>query len=132
MDTNILLYALVPQSGFKADRRIEAAEKLLADGGVISVQVLSEFSDVAHRKFRKSWSAVRELLDAAETLCGTAVPLTSETHKAASGIAEQYGYRIYDCLILAAAEQAGCTTVYTEDMQPGQMVGSVKIVNPFG
>jgi predicted nucleic acid-binding protein len=131
LDTNILLYALVPDSTFNTDRRLATAEKLLADGGVISVQVLSEFSDVARRKLGKSWSGISELLNATEVLCGPAVPLTAELHKAAVKIAERYGFRIYDSMIVAAAAQAGCTTVYSEDMQHGQMVEGVRIENPF-
>jgi len=46
-------------------------------------------------------------------------------------ISARFGYRIYDSLILAAAQQAGCTTVYSEDMQHGQAIGSLTIVNPF-
>src|SRR5579859_7370173 len=92
LDTNILLYAFDPQSALKADRRLETAERLLAIGGVISVQVLSEFSDVAYRKFGKDWGAIEELLNAAETLCGAAVSLTVETHNAALDISERYGF----------------------------------------
>ncbi len=131
LDTNILLYALVPESTFKADRRIGTAEKLLADGGVVSVQVLSEFSDAARRKLGKSWSDISELLNAAEVLCGPVVPLTAELHKTAVKIAERYGFRIYDSLILAAAMKAGCTTLLTEDMQHGQVIDGVRIENPF-
>jgi predicted nucleic acid-binding protein len=54
-----------------------------------------------------------------------------ETHEAAVEISRHHGYHIYDSLILAAASQAGCTTVYTEDMQHGQVVEGVRIENPF-
>ena len=66
-----------------------------------------------------------------EELCGRAVPLTAETHTTAVDISKRHGFRIYDSLILAAAMQAGCTTVYSEDMQHGQTVGKLTIVNPF-
>jgi predicted nucleic acid-binding protein len=64
-------------------------------------------------------------------LCGHAIPLTVETHDAAVDLSRSYGFNIYDSLILAAAEQAGCSTVYSEDMQHGQRIGQLTIVNPF-
>jgi predicted nucleic acid-binding protein len=47
-------------------------------------------------------------------------------------IAERFGFRIYDSVILAAAIEAGCTMLLSEDMQDGQHVGSLTIRNPFG
>jgi predicted nucleic acid-binding protein len=110
---------------------IEIAEKTLSLGGVVSVQVLNEFADVASYKFKKGWDAVEQYLEVVNALCGRAVPLTVETQMAAIEISRRYGYRIYDSLILAAAQQAGCETVFTEDMQHGQKIGSLTIVNPF-
>jgi predicted nucleic acid-binding protein len=70
-------------------------------------------------------------LEVIDALCGRAISLTAETHAAAINISKRHGYRIYDSLILAAAMQAGCTTLYTEDMQHGQIVDGVRIMNPF-
>jgi predicted nucleic acid-binding protein len=131
LDTNILLYALVPASTFAHDPRIEIAESLLASGGAVSVQVLNEFCDAAHRKLGKSWNDIKELLGAVNVLFGPAVSLDSHVLTAALEISSRYRFRIYDSLILAAAEKAGCTTLYTEDLQHGQTIGNVKIVNPF-
>jgi predicted nucleic acid-binding protein len=92
---------------------------------------LNEFADVATRKFKMGWDLVEQYLSVIDALCGRAVPLTVETQAAAIDISKQHGYRIYDSLILAAAAQAGCTTVYSEDMQHGQTIGKLTIVNPF-
>jgi predicted nucleic acid-binding protein len=56
---------------------------------------------------------------------------TIETHEAALRIAARYGYQIYNSLILAAALEAGCTVLYSEDMQDGQKIDSLTIRNPF-
>jgi predicted nucleic acid-binding protein len=130
-DTNILIYALTVRAGSKLDRRSEIAENTLSLGGVVSVQVLNEFADVASGKFKKGWDAVEQYLEVVSALCGRAVPLTVETHATAIEISRLHGYRIYDSLILAAAQQAGCKTVFTEDMQHGQKIGGLTIVNPF-
>jgi predicted nucleic acid-binding protein len=125
-DTTILIYALSA-----GDVRASTAERLLASGGSLSVQVLNEFAAVAKRKLQMSWREIAEALDAARALCEPPLPLTIQVHDAALGIAERYGYHIYDSLILAAALDAGCNVVYSEDMQDGQQIHSLTIRNPF-
>jgi predicted nucleic acid-binding protein len=125
-DTTILIHSI--SSG---ESRAAAAEKLLAEGGWISVQVLNEFVAVARRKLNMSWEETREALLAIRILCESPTTLSIETHEAALEIAARYGYSIYDALILAAALEADCDTLYTEDMQNGQVIGSLTIRNPF-
>jgi predicted nucleic acid-binding protein len=126
-DTNVLIYAAL-----RNDARSERAEELLAAGGRISVQVLNEFVSVARRKHQMPWGALRTALRWIRILCPSPVPLTIDTHEAAVRIAEQYGYRIYDSLIMAAALEAKCKTLYSEDLQDGQVIdGRVTIQNPF-
>lgn len=97
----------------------------------MSVQGLNEFVAVARRKMRMRWEAIEELLSALRELCGEPVPTTAELHKAGLQIARRYGYHIYDSLMIAAAQDAGCATLYSEDMQHGQKIGSLTIRNPF-
>jgi len=125
-DTNILIYAV---SG--ADARAAIAQRLLAGGGHVSVQVLNEFAAVARRKLKKSWKEVSEALDDIRSLCEPATPLTVGIHETALKIAADSGYNIYDALILAAAIDAGCDTLYSEDMQDGRKIGPLTIRNPF-
>jgi predicted nucleic acid-binding protein len=125
-DTTILIYAIS-----EGDARTSTAEQLLAAGGNLSVQVLNEFAAVAKRKLKMSWNEIAEALDAARALCDHPLPLTVEIHDAALRIAERYGYHIYDSLILAAALDAGCDVLYSEDMQDGQKIDSLTIRNPF-
>jgi predicted nucleic acid-binding protein len=126
-DTNVLVYSVVEN-----DPRGDAAEALLANGGVVSVHVLNEFVAVARRKLGMSWTDVTEALDAIRTLCPSPVSITVETHDAALRIAQQYGYHIYDALVAAAALEANCEMLYTEDMQDGQVIDDqLTIRNPF-
>ena len=124
LDTNVLLYLIT------IDRKAEKAETLLKAGGVVSVQVLNEFASVSSRKYKLAWPEVREALAAIRAGCEV-IPLTAEIHEGGLAIAEKYGFSFYDSLILAAAAQAKCRTVYSEDMQDGQVVESVTIRNPF-
>jgi predicted nucleic acid-binding protein len=84
------------------------------------------------KKILMSWSNVLEALDAFRVLCPSPLPLTSEMHEASLKIAERHGYKIYDALVVAAALQAGCTTLYSEDLQNGQIIDrKLTIRNPF-
>lgn len=124
-DTNVLLYLVSGESDF-ADR----AQRLLADRGVISVQVLNEFCYVAKRKFRVSLPDARRVLVRVRRFCEV-MPLDIETHDLGIDIAERYRLGVYDGMILAAARRAGCTSVLTEDLNAGQVIEGVTISNPF-
>lgn len=126
-DTNILVYVVGQH-----DERTAPAEALLAGGGIVSVQVLNELAAVAHRKLRMSWEEITEALAAIRMLCPAPVPLTVETHDDALRLASRYRFHIYDALVVAAALEAECTTMYSEDLQSDQVIdGTLTIRNPF-
>lgn len=125
LDTNVLLYLLSVDPA-KAAR----ARDLLAAGGVISAQVLNEFVSVGRRKLNLDWADVESLIDGFTTHLHIE-PLTVGTHLRAVRIARRYQLGIYDATILAAAEQASCRVLLSEDMQHGLRVGEVVIDNPF-
>src|SRR5262245_51066264 len=126
-DTNVLVYMVADK-----DDRTAVAERLVAIGGVVSVQVLNELAAVARRKLGMSWEEVGDTLRAIRTLCPAPVSLTIETHDEGLRIAAQYGYHIYDALVAAAALSADCTTLYSEDLQDGQVIdGRLTIRNPL-
>ena len=56
---------------------------------------------------------------------------TSATHAAAVSLARDHGFAFYDALIVAAALERGCDTLFSEDMQHGRSVAGLTIVNPF-
>jgi predicted nucleic acid-binding protein len=125
-DTNVLLY-LLSADARKADR----AEALLAQGGTVSVQVLNEFLSVATRKARLPLSEAAEVLAAVRASCAV-VPLTVGTHDRALDLLATHSLSVYDALIVAAALDAACTTLWTEDMQHGQLIdGRLRLRNPF-
>jgi predicted nucleic acid-binding protein len=125
-DTNVVLYLLSADPA-KADR----AEELLAIGGTISVQVLNEFVAIASRKLHMSWIEIREVLAQVRAVCAVE-SVTIETHERAQRLAERYGISIYDALIVSAALLANCKTLYSEDMQDGQVIErQLTIRNPF-
>jgi predicted nucleic acid-binding protein len=123
-DTNVLLYLLTP------DAKADQAEALITTGGVISVQVLNEFVSVARRKHALAWDEINDLLAGFRSQLQIE-PLTVAVHERAVEIAEVHRLNIYDAAILAAAEQAGCNLLHSEDMQHGQRIGGLTIHNPF-
>lgn len=124
-DTNVLLYLLS-----KDDARADQAERLLALGGTVSVQVLNEFAAVALRKLGMKIAEVRDVLGTVRAVCAVR-PVDVETHDLALQLSERFRFGFYDGLIVAAALQAGCRTLYSEDMQHGQAIERLTIRNPF-
>jgi len=125
-DTNILLY-LLSSDAAKADQ----VEEMLVAGAVVSVQVLNELTSVALRKLGMNVAEIREALDPIAAICRVA-PLTIDIHQRGLQVAERYRFSFYDALIVAAALDSGCTMLYTEDMQDGQMIdNTLTIKNPF-
>ena len=126
LDSNILLYA---HTG--GDVRSIVARQLIEAGGTISVQVLNEFAAVASRKLRRSWKEIRSALEDLVALCPDPVPVTLQLHEAAIEIADRFGYTIYDSLIIAAALEARCDVLFSEDMLDGQKIQGLTIRNPL-
>lgn len=125
-DTNVLVY-IASGDAAKADR----AEEIIGDGGVISVQVLNELTNVARRKMRMTWPDTRSFLSTLRSLL-TIQPITVETHETGLALAERYTLSTYDAMIVASALHAGCDTLWSEDMQHGMTFGErLRIVNPF-
>jgi predicted nucleic acid-binding protein len=125
-DTSVLIY-LLSEDPQKADR----VEELLAENGVISVQVLNEFTSVSRRKFGLSSSECREILGTVRAVCETQ-PLTVESHDLGIEVSERYGFSVYDSMIVAGALLAGCKTLYSEDLQHRQVIdGKLTVINPF-
>ena len=124
-DTNILVYA--QQADGKGDR----ARQLFASGGKLSVQVLNEFTSVSRRKQRRDWREIDEAVADVLTTVDPPLAITLDLHVSARALAEDHLLSFYDALIVASAIEAGCDTLYSEDMQHGRTIGGVAIVNPF-
>lgn len=125
-DTSVLLYLLSAEAE-KADR----AEMLLVESGVISVQVLNEFTAVATRKLTMALTDVREILQTIRKICRTE-PLTEADHDHAVDIMERYKFSLYDSVIVASALRADCEILFTEDLKHGQLIErQIKVFNPF-
>jgi predicted nucleic acid-binding protein len=125
-DTNVLIY-IASSDPIKAHQ----AEAAIGRGGAVSVQVFNELANVARRKMQMSWAETHAFLSTLRGLL-TVHPVTLEIHETGLGLAERYGFSIYDAMIAASALNAGCDTLWSEDMQHGMALHEgLRIVNPF-
>lgn len=124
-DTNVLLHQ------FSDDvAKAKGSEDVIRGGGFISVQVLNEFASAGRRKLGLSWTVLRNILGEYKQNF-TVVPLSVETHERGFDLAERYQLNVYDGMIIAAAQLAGCATLYSEDMQDGLVIDGLTVRNPY-
>jgi predicted nucleic acid-binding protein len=113
-DTNVLAYFASLDTS-KSGR----AEELMAEGGTI------------RRKFKMSWPETFSVLTAIKYFLEIR-PITLQVHEAGMLLAQKFQLAIYDAVIVASALDAGCDTLWSEDMQDGMVFENrLKIVNPF-
>lgn len=133
LDTNVLIYTFDDGNPGKRDRARALVSGALAEArGVISYQVVQEFLNAALRKFAKPLTpadAERYLTVVLEPLC--AVFGGVELFHQAIDISDRWKYSFYDALVIAAAMKAGCSILYSEDLQHGHKIGDLRILDPF-
>ena len=133
LDTNVLVYCFDPGEPAKQQRARELVGEALRDGtAVISTQVAQEFLNLATRKFTHAFTGddLRAYLDAVLAPLCQVFP-DAALFRLALDVKDETGYGFYDSLIVAAALRAGCTRLYSEDMQDGRAIRGLVIENPF-
>lgn len=127
LDTNVLVYLY--SSSEPAKRSIVTS--VVADNhAVVSTQVLGELANALVRKLALPAEAIDRAIDEVTSACDL-VLVTPATVRSALRVCARYRLAYFDGQILAAALAAGVNTVYSEDMQHGQIVEGLRIVSPF-
>jgi predicted nucleic acid-binding protein len=132
VDSNILIYAHDADARLKHTRAIESLRALWESGaGRLSIQVLQEFYVNVTKKLATpvTRSTAREIVSTYGAWVHEATTVNTVTR--ATDIAEMAQISFWDALIVAAAEQAGATVIYSEDLNAGQTIAGVKICNPL-
>ena len=132
VDSNILIYAHDGDAGFRRRRASEVLVELWASGGgLLSTQVLQEFYVNVTRKIKSPLtpSAAREVVRDYAAWIESSV--TAATIVRASEISEVWRVSFWDAMILAAGEQSGAEQLLTEDLNAGEKIAGIEIVNPF-
>ena len=129
-DTNVLVYADDKAVPAKQRRALDlAAEHRRARTGVVSLQVLQEYFVTVTKKLHVDTSIARRKVE-----------LLAEFDVAVPGVADilvaidlhrLHGFSFWDALVLRSAKQAGCSVVFSEDMQNAREVDGLRIMNPF-
>jgi predicted nucleic acid-binding protein len=127
------VYSLDKSSPAKQKQAIHLVREATATGkGIVSYQVVQEFFSVALRGF----ADVMSIAEAERYLATVFRPMLAvQSSQAlvaeALRLHERYRLSWYDCLIVAAALEAQCGVLYSEDMRHGQRFGDLRIDNPF-
>jgi predicted nucleic acid-binding protein len=133
VDTNVIFYAYDSVEGAKQVRAIAVLDRLAATGqAALSVQVLSEF--VATITWKPAQPLGRERAEGALTAFirqWQVLPITPANVLEGARIARQFSLSYWDGLVLATARLAGIPYLLSEDMQDGQLIDGVRILNPF-
>jgi len=133
LDTNVFIYSFDHTARKKAARARQLIREALAtQKGVTSYQVTQEFFNVALKRFTRPMRAA----EAEQYLATVFRPLVAvqssiALYGEALRLYGQGGLSWFDSLIVAAAQQARCDVLYSEDLQHGQRFGSLRVVNPF-
>ena len=129
-DTNVLVYSDDPRDPATQATAIDLVrDHMLQRTGVVSLQVLQEYFVSATGKLKLDAELAKRRVEffarfhVAEPHVGDIL--------AAIDLHRLHGISLWDTLILRCAKQSGCSVLLTEDMQHGQVIDGVRIVNPF-
>jgi len=133
VDTNILVYAYDLDAADKRAQAAEIVDRLWDEGhGVLTTQVLAEFFVTITRKVKQPLSIADARQIIADYRAGwTVFPTVPETVLQAIDGVLQHQLSFWDAMIWAAARLNDVNTIYSEDMQTGQIIEGVRIDNPL-
>ena len=133
LDTNIIIYSFNEREPAKQERAQNLIETGLKENHtMVSYQVVQEFINAAIRKFTvpMSHGDCRLFIDNVLSHFWE-VYASRQLVNSALDLSERWQYSFYDALIIAAALEASCTVLYSEDLQHRQKIYSLQIINPF-
>lgn len=132
VDTNVLVYARDTTEPTKHDRAREWLEHLWRSGeGRLSVQVLQEFYVTATRKLSPGMSQDDARADVRNLNAWRPVKIDERALEEAWALQDRFALSFWDALIVAAARIIGCEQILSEDLQTGQELDGLRVVNPF-
>ena len=130
LDSNVLVYALSDAPPERKKRNLAAALLAEQDFGT-SYQVLMETWVVATRKMAKPVPEQKVAVFLDRVLAFPCVPGAADLYRQAFRLSRRYEIHPYDAAIVAAAQELGAHTLYSEDLSDGQEYDGVKVLNPF-
>lgn len=130
VDTNVLVYVLDDYDPAKQETARKVVATLMAADALLGLQCVGEFQAVLRRKLRVApWEAAQEARNLLTSFA--TFPSTETACLAALGGLAAGRSAYWDTLLVHSAADAGCSVLFTEDVQGAPAVGGVEIVNPF-
>jgi predicted nucleic acid-binding protein len=127
LDSNISIY----NHSLTCENKMLIAINFFNENPVVSSQVVSEYLNVMRKKFKMEKNELIQLCSLWLEKC-TIQPVILSTVKLAQNLMGKYDFQLFDGIVVAAALEANCDILYSEDMQDGQIIeNTLKIVNPF-
>ncbi len=133
VDTNILVYSYDLDAGDKRIKSLKIVDRLWDEGnGVLTTQVLAEFFVTITGKVKKPLpiSDARQIIEDYQVAWAVFSTTPETVLRAIDGVA-RHQLSFWDAMIWAAAQFNGVSTIYSEDMQDGQIIEGVRIKNPL-
>ena len=132
VDSNVFVYLFDETDPRKQTCAREVVRQALIQSWVVSYQVIQETLNVITRKLETPVTAdhARRFLNAVLLPLWSVAP-SAELYRRGLEIQSRYRYGFYDALIIAAALEASCTGLLSEDLQHGQRIEKLTIENPF-
>lgn len=132
VDTNVLLYAIDDREPDKRDRsRLWLAACWSRHCGRLSTQVLNEFYWNVRRRFSSALAGGDARAEVRRYQSWQPWMIDHATVESAWAVEARHRLAYWDALVVASAQQQGCTILLTEDLQHGQSIDGVRIVSPF-
>lgn len=132
LDTNILVYARDSSQPEKQAIAFQLIKSLwLENKAMTGIQNLNEYYVTVTRKLKLGLSAEEAWADVLDFMVLEPVELTVGILKEAHILQTRYKFSWWDCLVIAGAKVSGCSLLYSEDLQAGQDIDGLKIINPF-
>lgn len=130
IDTHVLIYAEASDAPVKQRAALALLKQLFeSTDGVLSTQVLQEYCNVALKRLKLPAQHIRAQLDLYEQF--EVVQVTPAVIRAGLDLHQTRSVAFYDALIMASAQLAGCSVLFSEDMNAGEIMTGVRIINPF-
>jgi len=130
VDTNVFVYRRHAEAGVKQTRASAIIERLWREGnGRTSIQVLQEYYNVATRKLLLPPKEIRQSV--LRLFAWKPVVPDQQAFQRCWRLQDRYELSFWDALVVTAAQAADCTHLLTEDLQDGQNLDGLVVMNPF-
>jgi predicted nucleic acid-binding protein len=127
VDSNIWLYAFMDSSSAKRNQALQLIE---GAGITLSTQVINEVCSNLLRKASYTEPEIQQTIGNFQASYPI-LNVTTNIIRHASVLRGSYSFSYWDSVVIATAIEADCSIIYSEDMQNGQLIGNLRIINPF-